>query len=634
MDKLVVGIDLGTTNSEIAAYMGDRVQVLGPGNGILPSCVGISPNGELLVGQAARNQQLVLPENTIRSIKRRMGSTEKVAIGDRRFSPEEISSLILRELVAWGEKQLGRKIDRAVITVPAYFSDAQRNATREAGLLAGLEVERILNEPTAASLAYGFGGEGRRTVMIYDLGGGTFDVSVVSVEDEVTEVLASHGNNHLGGDDFDDLLLEHLMRLFHERNGVDLRQGAHAAARARLRWAAEEAKKRLSFEPFARIREDALARDGSRALHLDVEIARAEYEDMIRPLVHSTLDSVSRTLRDASTRADELDAIILVGGSTRTPLVSQLLREKCGLDPHREIHPDLCVALGAAVLGSRLSGQQVERVLVDVSPFSFGPSYLGTKDGESYPYCYHPVIERNTPLPVTRSDLYYTATPYQRAVHFEIFQGEDPDALKNIPVGRFELEDLTPLPGPSEVLCRMTLDVDGILKVTATQKETGKSAHVTITNALKTRSAREIAEARRRLDALYDQRVIDLDEETGDVGPARPVLEPSRPEKGGNLADVPSGEALAEAAEALLRKEIRLPSAGEAAKAGDDGFGAEATALVQRSQRMLDRMHPDDMDEAITLHERIHNAIEARDADELEAARAALSELLFFVEGK
>ena len=619
-DNLVVGIDLGTTNSEIAAFMGDRVQILGPGNGILPSCVGLSSQGELLVGHPARNQQLLRPERTVRSIKRRMGSTDTVTLGDRAFSPEEISSFILRELITGAEKQLGTKVEQAVITVPAYFSDAQRNATREAGLLAGLQVARILNEPTAASLAYGFGGEGRRTVMIYDLGGGTFDVSVVTVEDDVTEVLASHGNNQLGGDDFDDLLLEHLVRKFQGLHGIDLRQG-NAAAHARLRWAAEEAKKRLSFEPYARVLEENLARNGSRSLHLDLEISRDEYEDMIRPLVQSTLDSVSRTLRDASTRADDLDAIVLVGGSTRTPLVSRLLREKCGLEPHREIHPDLCVALGAAVLGSRLAGQQVDRVLVDVSPFSFGPSYLGMLNGTPYTYCYHPVIERNTPLPVTRTEKYYTAMPYQDMVQIEIFQGEDADALKNIPVGSFQLEELTPLPTQSEVLCRMTLDVDGILKVTATQKETGKSVHVTITNALKTRSAEEITDAQLRLDAMYRARRVDSGQAPGERA-------------GGSLEGIPSGEALAEAAEALLRKEVHLPAARETPLPTSDGFGSEARALVQRSQKLLDRMHPDDMDEAIDLHERIMVAIEARDEAALEEARATLAELIFFVEGK
>src|ERR1700736_5472894 len=274
MSDLIVGIDLGTTNSEIAAYAGDRVRVLGPEESkMLPSCVGIAPSGELLVGESARNQQMIYPERTVRSIKRKMGSSETVLLGDKGFTPQEISAVILRELVEWARRELRQPVERAVITVPAYFSDAQRNATREAGMMAGLEVVRILNEPTAASLAYGFGDGERRTVMVYDLGGGTFDVSIVPIEGEVTEVLASHGNNRLGGDDFDDLLLEHLAREFHKEHGISLREG-HRAAEARLWWAAENAKKQLSFEPHVRIREEALVTHQGKTLHLDLELSR------------------------------------------------------------------------------------------------------------------------------------------------------------------------------------------------------------------------------------------------------------------------------------------------------------------------------------------------------------------------
>ena len=368
MNNLVAGIDLGTTYSEIAAFVKGTVQVLGPGtNKMLASCVGFSPTGELLVGEAARHQQLLYPELTVRSIKRKMGSVEVVRLGDKTFTPPEISALILRELVEWARRDLNQPVEKAVITVPAYFSDAQRNATREAGMLAGLEVVRILNEPTAASLAYGFGDASRHTAMVYDLGGGTFDVSIVMVEGDVTEVLASHGNNQLGGDDFDDLLLERLERQFQNQHGIDLRLG-HPAAHARLWWAAEEAKKKLSFEPYVRVREEALLIDNGKPLHLDLEISRDEYEEMIRPLIESTFDSVSKALGDARKSPGDLDAILLVGGSTRTPIVAQRLRELTSLEPRQDVHPDLCVALGAGVLASRIAGHEVERVLVDVSP--------------------------------------------------------------------------------------------------------------------------------------------------------------------------------------------------------------------------------------------------------------------------
>jgi molecular chaperone DnaK (HSP70) len=613
MNDLVAGIDLGTTYSEIAAFVKDRVQVLGPeANKMLASCVGFSPTGELLVGDAARHQQLLYPELTVRSIKRKMGSAEVVRLGDKTFTPPEISALILRELVEWARRDLNQPVEKAVITVPAYFSDAQRNATREAGLLAGLEVVRILNEPTAASLAYGFGDASRHTAMVYDLGGGTFDVSIVSVEGDVTEVLASHGNNQLGGDDFDDLLLERLERQFQNQYGIDLRRG-HSAAHARLWWAAEEAKKKLSFEPYVRVREEALLIENGKPLHLNLEISRDEYEEMIRPLIESTFDSVSKALGDARKSPGDLDAILLVGGSTRTPIIAQRLRELTSLEPRQDVHPDLCVALGAGVLASRVAGHEVERVLVDVSPFSFGPSYLGDRGGFPYPHCYHPIIHRNTPLPVTRTDKYYTAYPYQTAVQVEIYQGEDEDALKNILVGDFRIEGLRPMEQLNEVLCRMSLDVDGILHVTAIEKETGKSKHITIARALQAKSPSEIAAARERLKALYSSRAEEGEEFSGET-----AGEDSAPED----EAIPSEEGTGESEEKVIGAS---PTPLEAER--------EANDLVERSRQLLDSMHPEDKEEAIELHERIQAAISSNDPEALKKATAALRELLFFVEG-
>lgn len=605
MDELVVGIDLGTTNSEIAAFADGQVRVLGPASSkILPSCVGFSPSGELLVGQAARNQQALYPELTVRSIKRKMGQAETVSLGEKKFTPQEISALILRELAEWARRQLGQPARKAVITVPAYFSDAQRNATREAGMLAGLEVVRILNEPTAASLAYGFAEGRRHTAMVYDLGGGTFDVSIVTVEGDVTEVLSSHGNNHLGGDDFDDLLLERLARSFQKEHGIDIRQG-YPVARARLWWAAEEAKKKLSFEPYARVREEALAVRNGQPLHLDLEVSRDEYEEMIRPLVESTLDSVSQALRDAGKAPGDLDAILLVGGSTRTPLVSRLLVERAGLEPRQDVHPDLCVALGAGVLATRLAGRDVERVLVDVSPYSFGPSYLGERGGFSYPYCYQPIIHRNTPLPVTRTERYMTSVPNQTIVEIKIFQGEDEDALKNVLVGDFRVEGLRAMAGPNEVLCRMSLDVDGILHVTAIEKDTGKSKHITIANALQAKSEADIAAARARLQEMFASRAMGDDlfgEEEGEEEEA-PEAEQS-------------GEAISKV----------VPIASHPAHVA-------ARRLIERSRGLFERMHGDDVEEAISLHERIEAAIAVQDQRDLKQATEALKELLFFVEG-
>jgi molecular chaperone DnaK len=600
MSDLIVGIDLGTTNSEIAAFVGDQVQVLGPGTKMLPSCVGFSPNGDLLVGEAARNQQLLYPERTVRSIKRRMGSSETVMLGGKTFSPQEISAIILRELVEWASKALGQPVSRAVITVPAYFSDAQRNATREAGAIAGLEVVRILNEPTAASLAYGFSDGKRHTAMVYDLGGGTFDVSIVTVEGDVTEVLASHGNNHLGGDDFDDLLLERLEREFQEEHGIDLRHG-HPAAHARLWWAAEEAKKKLSFEPFVRIREEALATDRGKPLHLDLEINREEYETMIRPLSESTLESVSKALTDAGKSPGELDAIVLVGGATRTPLIARLLLERTGIEPKQDVHPDLCVALGAGVLASRLAGHDIERVLVDVSPFSFGPSYLGERGGFPYMHCYHPIIKRNTPLPVTRTEIYTTSHPSQTQVDVQIYQGEDEDALKNILVGEFAIKGLREIDDLNEVLCRMSLDVDGILHVTAIEKATGKSKHITISNALQAKTPQEIAAAQDRIRELYSSRAEE-DQDDGEI------LELS---------------AVAEETPVTVRS-----ANGKNAKMRE-----EAMTLVDRSRSLFPKMHSEDVEDAVGLHEKIDAALSSGDEKELHDATAALKELLFFVEG-
>jgi len=620
VSDLIVGIDLGTTNSEVAAYVDGRVRVLGPGETkMLPSCVGLSPDGKLLTGEPARNQQLLYPERTVRSVKRKMGSLENVTLGDKVFSPQEISALILRELAEWASHELDQRVGRAVITVPAYFSDAQRTATREAGMMAGLEVVRILNEPTAASLAYGFRDSARRTVMIYDLGGGTFDVSIVTIEGDITEVLASHGNNQLGGDDFDDLLVKRLEREFHQQHGFWLSNN-HQAARARLWWAAEDAKKRLSSEPHVKVREEALVVQDGKPLHLEVEVSRLEYERLILPLVESTLDSVSKALEDAAKKPGDVDAILLVGGSTRTPLVSRLLQERTGLEPRQDVHPDLCVALGAGVLASRLAGHDVERVLVDVSPFSFGPSYLGERGGAQYPHCYRPIIRRNTPLPVTRTESYYTSYARQTEVRLEIFQGDDEDALRNILVGDFLVERLTPVDEPNEVMCRMNLDIDGILHVTAIEKRTGKSKQITITNALQAKSDAEIANARKRIEDLYASRepsFVDYEDEDDmesepDEGPAAEMeTEPASDfqEPAGSNGHVVSMES---------------PEWAETRRS--------AVEAIQRSRRLLDSMHQEDKEEALELVQKIEAAVASHDSSSLRDAIKTLEELLFFVE--
>ena len=611
MSDPIVGIDLGTTNSEVAAFADGKVQVLDIGKSkLLPSAVGLSPSGELLVGEAARNQLVLYPERTIRSIKRKMGSSETVSLGDRHFSPQEISALILRELATWAGRSLQQPVEKAVITVPAYFSDAQRQATREAAQLAGLDAVRILNEPTAASLAYGEGS--RHNAMVYDLGGGTFDVSIVALEGDVTEVLSSHGNNQLGGDDFNDLLAEHLLSSFQRHHGIDLRR-EHPVARARIWWAAEEAKRRLSFEPETTVREEALVVVDGKPLHLELEITRERYESMIRPLLEQTLESVSKALADAGKSPSDLDAILLVGGSTRTPLIGQMLTESTGLTPREDIHPDLCVALGAGVLASRLGGHEVDRVLVDVSPYSFGVSYLGERGGIPYPHCYKPILRRNSPLPITRSERFYTSHSYQEEVHICVYEGEDEDALRDILVGDFEVKGLAPIREENEVLCRMSLDLDGILHVTAIEKRSGLSKHITIARALETKSEAEIAAARKRLELLYltGQGVQEEEDAEEEVG-----------------------EGSEEIFDKDLVEALSAPLESSAEKDDWSVVAREGKQLIERSRQSLGQLHEDDREEAIDLNAQIESAIDANDVIALKQAAQELRELLFFVEGR
>jgi len=459
--------------------------------------------------------------------------------------------------------------------------------------------------------------------MIYDLGGGTFDVSIVTIENDITEVLASHGNNRLGGDDFDRLMANRLVKEFHDRHGVDLNDG-HQVALSRLWWAAEEAKKKLSFEPFVKIREEALVSIDGKSLHLETEISREEYEEMIGSLIESTLDSVSKAMDDAAKKPGDLDAILLVGGSTRIPMVSRVLEERAGITPRHDIHPDLCVGLGAGVLASRLSGHEVDRVLVDVSPYSFGPSYLGERGGVEYPYCYHPIIRANTALPVTRTDRYYTSFPYQKEVAIDIYQGDDPDALKNIPIGNFRVKGLKPTEKPNTVLCRMHLDIDGILKVTAIEKDTGKSKQITIDKALQPKSDEEIAAAGKGLQTLYDARAAELAGLFGD-------LNESGRENGGDIVEVPTDTTAG--SQAVLTNEEKESKILEFNPAWGQ-VRQDAKNLLERSRKLFDSMHAEDREEAIDMHEQIEAAIASRNTAEMSQACEELNELLFFVEGR
>ncbi len=492
----IVGIDLGTTNSEIAVIRDGRPEVIRvEGEAILPSVVGLDPEGRLLVGTSARNQWILAPERTVRSIKRKMGEDVRVRLGDREYAPQEISAIILGRLKERAEQFLGQPVHKAVITVPAFFNEVQREATREAGELAGLEVVRIINEPTAAALTYDADAERMERLLVYDLGGGTFDVSIVQVERGVVEVLASHGDTHLGGDDFDQLLLDHVCDEFAKEHKIDLRKSL--VAKSRVLSAVEEAKKVLSAEAVAAIQEEFIAEKDAAALHLDLEIERTEYEALIEPLLAKTLTCVDQSLDDAHLNAQQIDKVILVGGASRTPLVHRLLERRLGRELHTEVDPDLCVAMGAAVQGGLINGIDVGPVLVDITPHTLGISALGHLHGMMSEHKFAPVIHRNTPLPAARSEMFTTACDKQETARISIFQGEEQDARQNQFIGEFLLEGLAEVHAGNEILVRFELDLNGILKVTAEEHATGLQKQLKVENAV-SRFRRQSRAARNR----------------------------------------------------------------------------------------------------------------------------------------
>ncbi len=464
----IIGIDLGTTNSEIAVLNNGRPEVIPvEGKLIMPSCVGIDSHGELIVGTSARNQMVSDPDQTVLSIKRKMGQDIITPLGKHNFSPEEISSFILKKLKEQAEEYLGEEVTQAVITVPAYFNDSQRKATKNAGILAGLEVMRIFNEPTAAALAYEADQEDNQTILIYDLGGGTFDVSLVVVENGVVEVKASHGNNNLGGDDFDNLIMEHVADLFLKQHEIDLLNDLQP--KMRLLSAVILAKEELSDSPFARISEEFIIGDK----HLDVEISRHDYEEMIKPLIKTTMKSVQMCLKDGDLLPKDIDKIILVGGATRTPLISEMINELLKCEAHHEISPDLIVAMGAAIQGGVMSGEETHSVLVDISPYTFGTAVVDFYEGELQSDIFTPIIKRNSALPVSKADVFNTIADGQKQVNIRIYQGEEPIVTENIFIGNFLIEDLGDFPAGNEIVLNLHLNLDGVLEVTALEKRTG-----------------------------------------------------------------------------------------------------------------------------------------------------------------
>lgn len=602
----IVGIDLGTTNSVVAVYVNGKVQVIEEdGTSILPSVVGMTLDGKLIVGNAAKNQLSAFPDRTVASVKRRMGQAVQIKMAGQDFSPQEISAMILRRLKQRAETFLGASVTRAVITVPAFFDENQRQATREAGQLAGLTVERIINEPTAASLVYHSSTSERRHLIVYDLGGGTFDVSIVRVEDGVIEVLSSKGDTQLGGDDFDELLSKYVSDAFLTKHNFDLME--QSTTRWRLIQACERAKCELSSSGSVRISEEFIATVDGHPVNLDIEITRYEYEELITALVERTISCVDDAIRDSGLSTSQLDELILVGGSTRTPLVQRRLREEFQRDPKWSVNPDLAVALGAATQGAMQEGHSIGPVLIDVATHTLGVSALS---GSPYDpeLKFAPIIRRNSPLPAKYEDIFHTITPDQEVVEVHVFQGESSQLSRNQSIGRFMLEGLNEAKDANgEILVRFDLTLDGTLTVTATERVTGISKMLKIDNALSQMRETDREANEERMELLFEDsvgfssidhkdRLIDEDEE-GNQSEWIQAVEP------GNILRIDGAEESEPQQLQIVKRAMALRSS----VTGEDG---------------------EDIDRLLGL---IESARQSHDEELLEGLHAELEDLLFYL---
>ncbi len=600
----IVGIDLGTTNSVVAAVVDGKAEVLTEGGqAILPSVVGVDPAGKLIVGQVARNQQVAFPGSTIASVKRKMGSMEPLTMGDQTFTPPEVSAIILRRLRQRASAVLGTEVTRAVITVPAFFDENQRQATRQAGQLAGLTVERIINEPTAATLVYHAGTDKQKHIVVYDFGGGTFDVSVVRIESGVVEVLSSHGDTNLGGDDLDAVLMKHVADEFQERHGIDLR--TDASSRWRLLQVCEAAKRRLSFDESFTIGEEFIAEKDGQPLNLQTTVTRSDYESWIGGLVDRTIDCVDQSLRDANINVQQIDDLVLVGGSTRTPLVERRLREEFGLEPSRAVDPDLAVALGAATQAAMLSGETVGPVLVDVTSHTLGIEAMVGIGFDGPILNFSPIIHRGSPLPASYEQAYSAVHDEQDAAKIHVLQGEHQEIERNRSVGDFLLKLSDPSGDRRKVIVRFDLSLSGTLKVTARQVGNEEQEELTIDNALADFQDQQGQAATERLDHLFDS----VDE----LG----VQDDDRPWRW--RADAPETDA------------AQPTVAGTVVGPAEQDDLAPAHAAVRRAKEACQKVDGEDAEDLRDLIERLEAAIRDDDQDAIPTLCDELDDVLFYV---